>query len=88
MIGRFGGLDQGELLRCRARATLDERLHPPREDAARHQDPVPAAKTDEADVRAETDNTPVRAAARMRLAETDDVIDGDVQRHLPSLTQP
>lgn len=47
-----------------------------------HQDAVTATETDEADVRAKADHFPVRAAAGMGLAQTNDVIEFQFGEHI------
>jgi hypothetical protein len=78
-FGGFGSADRGELLRRRAGAALDERLHAPREDTAWHQNAMPAAETDKADVRPEPDDAPIRTATGMWLPQADNVINGNVE---------
>src|SRR5258708_5593501 len=80
-IGGFRGTDRGELLRRRARAALNKRLHTPRQHTAWHQDAMTAAEADEADVCAEPDDTPVRTTAGMWLPEADNVVNRNVEQH-------
>jgi hypothetical protein len=80
-IGGIRGLEMRELLRCRAGTALHEGLDPPREDAARQHDAVPAPQADETDVRSEPDDLPVGAAAWMRLPQADNITKRDIERH-------
>ena len=79
-VGCFGGADHRELLRRRARTMLNERLHPPGKDAPRHQDAVTASEADNANVRTKPDDAPVCAAAGMRLPQTHNVINRNIEQ--------
>ena len=67
---------------------LHERFDAPCEHAAREHDPVPAPEADEADVRAEPDDFPVRAAAGMRLPQAYDVVKRNIEWHPELPTKP
>ena len=67
---------------------MQDVFDPFRQIAALEKNPVPASLALDADVRAQPDNFPLPASAGVRLAQLDNVAQGEIRQHAVIIITP